>query len=217
MSAGAAPNGPARSAQQPDRDRNFAQVRSIRHITSLCNPARIRTERCAGNGRKTDAVAFMMENAMLRKVGIVLTVIALGMTAVGTDAFARGGGGGGGRGGGGGGHFGGGGFGGGHFGGGGFGGGHIGGGGFGGGFGGGHFGGGGFAGGRGFGGGHIGRMGAGHFAAPGFHGGFNTRNSGVRFHDGRRFRRGFVNPGAWYDDSCWPYDYTSPYCYDYGY
>ena len=42
---------------------------------------------------------------MLRKVGIVLTVIALGMTAVGTDAFARGGGGGHGGGG----HFGGGG------------------------------------------------------------------------------------------------------------
>jgi hypothetical protein len=146
---------------------------------------------------KTDAVASMMENAMLRKVGIVLTVIALGMTAVGTDAFARGGGGGGGHGGGGG--FGGGG---GHFGGGGFGGGH--------------FGGGGFAGGRGFGGGHIGGMGAGRFGAPGIHGGFSTRNSGMRFQDGRRFRRGFGN-GGWYDDTCWPYDYTNPYCYDYGY
>jgi hypothetical protein len=156
---------------------------------------------------KTDAVASMMENAMLRKVGIVLTVIALGMTAVGTDAFARGGGGGGG------GHFGGGGggFGGGHFGGGG-GGGHF----SGGGFGGGHIGGG-FAGGRGFGGGHIGGIGVGRFAAPGIHGGFNTRNSGMRFHDGRRLRRGFGNEGGWYDDTCWPYDYSNPYCYDYGY
>ena len=98
---------------------------------------------------------------MLRKIGIVLTVIALGMTAVQTDAFARGGGGGGhgGGGGGGGGGFGGGGHGfgggrgGGHGFGGGFGGGHIGGG-----FGGGHIGGG-FAGGRGFSGGHM--------AAPG--------------------------------------------------
>jgi hypothetical protein len=59
-------------------------------------------------------------------------------------------------------------------------------------------------------------MGAGHFAAPGFRSGFNTRNSGMRFHDGRRFRRGFVSPG-WYDDTCWPYDYTNSYCYDYGY
>src|SRR5882724_5945642 len=84
---------------------------------------------------------------MLRKIGIVVAVIALGVASVGTTAFARGGGGGGG------GHSGGGGFGGG---------GHIGG--FGGG---GHFGGGGFAG-RGFGGGGFtSRNVGGHFAGPG--------------------------------------------------
>ena len=140
---------------------------------------------------------------MLRKIGIVLTVIALGMTAIQTDAFARGGGGGHGGGGfGGGGHFGGGGFGGGHFGGGGFGGGQ--------------------SGGRGFSGGHFGTPG-GHFAAPGGHfgapgqmgRGFDSRASGLRLHDGRRFRRGFGSGGGWYD-TCWPYDYSDPYCtYDY--
>jgi hypothetical protein len=139
----------------------------------------------------------MMENAMLRKVGIVLTVIALGMTAVGTDALARGGGGGGG------GHGGGGGFGGGgHMGGGGFGGGHMGGG-----FGGARIGGG-FAGSRG--------MGGTHFASPGVHSGLTSRPSGMRLQGGRHFRRGFGG-GGWYDDSCWSYDYTNPYCYDYGY
>ena len=119
---------------------------------------------------------------MLRKVGIMLTVIALGMTAVGTDAFARGGGGGGGHGG----------FGGAHMGGG-FGGARI---------------GGGFAGSRG--------LGGGQFAAPGVRGGLTTRPSGMRLQNGRHFRRGFGG-GGWYDDSCWSYDYTNPYCYDYGY
>lgn len=118
---------------------------------------------------------------MLRKVGIVLTVIALGMTAVGTDAFARGGGGGG--------HGGGGGFGGGgHFGGGGFGGARI---------------GGGFAGSRG--------LSGGQFAAPGIRGGFATRNSGLRLHDGRGFRRGVGSDWGWYDN-CWPYDYSYTSC-----
>jgi hypothetical protein len=189
-----------RRTGRPDRRNNRIATAISRksEASGTLHPFVIRPE-FASSGmpvttEKTDAVASMMENAMLRKVGIVLTVIALGLTAVGTDAFARGGGGGGHGGGfGGGGHFGGGGFGGGHF------------------------GGGGFAGGRGFGGGHIGGMSAGHFAAPGIHGGFNTRNSGMRFHDGRRFRRGFGNEGGWYDDTCWPYDYTNPYCYDYGY
>jgi hypothetical protein len=152
-----------------------------------------------------------MECFMLRKMGIVIAVVALGLTAIQTDAFARGGGGGGGHGGGGGfggggGHFGGGGFGGGHFGGGGFGGGHIGG------FGGGHMGG--FGGprvGGGFGGAHVG-------AIP--HGGFNTRNSGLRVRGDRFGRRGFVGGygwGGWCDD--WPYDtyygygYYNGYCY----
>ena len=137
---------------------------------------------------------------MLRKIGIVLTVIALGMTAVQTDAFARGGGGGG-HGGGGGGH--GGGFGGGHGFGGGFGGGH----GFGGGFGGGHIGGG-FAGGRGFSGGHM--------AVPGravVGRGLTTRSSGLRVHGRRGLRRGFGGFG--WDDGCYPYDYNYPYCYGY--
>ena len=145
---------------------------------------------------------------MLRKVGIVLTVIALGMTAVGTDAFARGGGGGGGGGHGGGGGFGGGG----HMGGGGFGGGHMGGG-----FGGGRIGGGGFGGAH-IGGGFAGSrgLGGGQFAAPGVRGGLTTRPSGMRLQNGRHFRRGFGGSG-WYDDSCWSYDYSNPYCYDYGY
>src|ERR1700730_15868134 len=99
---------------------------------------------------------------MLRKIAIVLAVIAMGMTAIQTDAFARGGGGGGGGhgGGGGGGH----------------------GGGFGGG---GDFGGGGFGGGRGLAGGHFGggHMGAGR--------GFTTHESGLRDRGGRGFRRGF--------------------------
>jgi hypothetical protein len=139
-----------------------------------------------------------MEKVMLRKVGIVLTVIALGMTAVGTDAFARGGGGGGGHGGGGG-------FGGGGHMGGGLGGGHMGG-----------LGGGGFGGGR-IGGGFAGSrgMGGAHFAAPGIHGGLTSRPSGMRLHNGRQFRRGGY--GGWYDDSCSPYDYANPYCYQYGY
>lgn len=165
----------------------------------------IRPERAMSRSAGNNNTASMMENAMLRKIGIVLAVIALGMTAIQTDAFARGGGGGGGGGG----HGGGGGFGGGGHGGGFGGGGHFGGGGFGGG---GHFGGGGFGGGRGFSGGH--------FAAPGQmgvgRGGFNSRPSGLRLHDGRRFRRGFGND--WGYDSCWPdyYGYNSCY-YDYGY
>lgn len=150
---------------------------------------------------------------MLRKMSIVVAVIALGLTAIQTDAFARGGGGGGHGGGGGfggGGHMGGGGFGGGHFGGGGFGGGHIGG--FGGGriggLGGGHMG--------GFGGPRVGGLGGGHIGVP--HGGFTTRNSGLRFRGDRFGRRGFVGGwGGWCDD--WPYDsyygygYYNSYCY----
>jgi hypothetical protein len=188
-----------RRTGRPDRRNNriAAAISRKSEASGTLHPFAIRLEFALSGvpvtAEKTDALAPLMENAMLRKVGIVLTVIALGMTAVGTDAFARGGGGGGG------GHGGGGGFGGG--------GGHFGGGGFGGG----HFGGGGFAGGRGFGGG----MGAGRFAAPGIHGGFNTRNSGMRFNGGRGLRRGYGN--GWYGDTCWPYDYTNPYCYDYGY
>ena len=139
----------------------------------------------------------VMESIVLRKIGIVLTVIALGMTAIQTDAFARGGGGGG--------------FGGGH--GGGFGGGGHGG--FGGG---GRFGGGGLGGGH-FGAGQFGGRGfpGGHFAAPDQmgRGGFTTRNSAMRLQRGRGFRRGFGNDWGWYD-SCSPYDYGYPYCrYDY--
>jgi hypothetical protein len=128
-----------------------------------------------------------MESIMLRKIGIGLTVLALGLSAIQTDAFARGGGGGHGFGGGG--H----GFGGG---------GHA----FGGG---GHAFGGGMAS-RGFSGGPLGapgRMGMGR-------GGFESRQSGLRLHDGPRFRRGFGNTWGWYD-SCPPYDPNYPYCYDY--
>jgi hypothetical protein len=137
---------------------------------------------------------------MLRKMGIVLAVVALGMTVMQTDAFARGGGGGsGGHGGGGGGHMGGG-FGGGHMGGG-FGGGHI---------------GGGFGGGR-IGGGFTG----GHFAAPmagaraGIaRGSLATRNSGLRVRGHRGFRRGLGGDLGWggycYD---YPYGYYNDFCY----
>ena len=110
---------------------------------------------------------------MLRKFGILLTVIALGMTSIQTDAFARGGG----RG-------------------------HIGGGGFAGG----HFGGGQFGGGRAFSGGQ--------FGAPGHRGvdrgAFNSRASGLRFHDRRRFQRGFGNDPGW-SGPCFshPYSYRS--------
>jgi hypothetical protein len=131
-----------------------------------------------------------MENCMLRKMSIIAAVLALSLTAVQTDAFARGGGGGG-HGGGGGGH--GGGFGGGgHFGGGGFGGGHFGGGGFGGG----HFGG--------------GRVGVAR-------GGFASRNTGLRVRGDRGFRRGYGWGGWGWDDWCdgYPYAgyYGSGYCY----
>ena len=124
---------------------------------------------------------------MLRKIGIVVAVIALGVASVQTTAFARGGGGGGG-----GGHFGGGGFGGG--------GGHIGG--FGGG---GHFGGGGGFAGRGFGGGFTSRNVGGHFAGPGL-------ARGHRFV--RPFGFGGGDWG-WYCNQ-WPYGYYSYYgdgCY----
>jgi hypothetical protein len=59
-------------------------------------------------------------------------------------------------------------------------------------------------------------MGGAHFATPGIHGGLTSRPSGMRLHDGQRFRRGFGG-GGWYDDSCWSYDYANPYCYNYGY
>ena len=126
---------------------------------------------------------------MLRKLGIVLTVIALGMTSIQTDAFARGGGGGGGHGGG---------FGGAA---------HIGGGGFGGG----HFGGGQFGGGRAFSGEQFGAPG--HMGMD--RGALNSRASGLRLHDRGRFRPGFGNDSGWYD-SCWshPYNYRYPQCYD---
>jgi hypothetical protein len=139
-----------------------------------------------------------MENVMLRKMSVIAAVIALGMTAVQTDAFARGGGGGGGGhggGGGGGGH--GGGFGGGGHMGGGFGGGHIGG---------------------GFGGA---RIGGGHFGAPmarGFagtaRGGFTTRNSGLHVRGARGFRRGFGGDWGGYCDDLPYYTYSyNDYCY----
>ena len=133
---------------------------------------------------------------MLRKIGIVLTVIALGLSAVPADALARGGGGGG------------------HGGGGGFGGG-----GHGSGFGGVGRGFGGAGGGSHFGGGFAGGGSAGmHFGAPGRIGGgpgrFESRASGLRFHDGRHFRRGFAVDPGWYD-SCWPYEYDNPYCNTY--
>ena len=143
---------------------------------------------------------------MLRKLGIVLTVIALAMTSIQTDAFARGGGGGGGHGGGfgGGGH--GGGFGGGGHGGGLGGGGHTGGGGFGGG----HFGGGQFGGGRAFSGGQFGAPG--HMGMD--RGALNSRASGLRLHDRGRFRPEFGNDSGWYY-SCWnPYNYRYPHCYN---
>jgi hypothetical protein len=145
-----------------------------------------------------DLALSMMENSMLRKMSIILAVIALGMTAIETDAFARGGGGGGGGhgGGGGGGH--GGGFGGGGHMGGGFGGGHM---------------GGGFAGGRiggGFGGGRIGGAQAGIAR-----GGFATRSSGLHVRGDRGFRRGRGFGGdlgwGWYCDEYQPY--YNGYCY----
>src|SRR5438270_7113891 len=113
---------------------------------------------------------------MLRKTVIALLAVASVGLVSPTMALARGGGGGGG-----GGHGGGGGFGGGGHIGGGFGGARI---------------GGGFAGSRGIGGAQV--------VAPRIGGGLTTRPSGMRLHDGRRFRRGFGNEGGWYDDTCWP-------------
>lgn len=129
---------------------------------------------------------------MLRKLGIVLTVVALGMTSAQTSAFARGGGGGGGHGGG----FGGGG---GHFGGGGFGGGA-------------HFGGGGFAG-RGFSGGHIG--GGGGFAGPRMGGSVGSARGFVHAPVAGHFAHRRVGRGLRFGDGwgfyCndWPYGYYS--------
>jgi hypothetical protein len=158
--------------------------RSALHI--ICDPAEcVCSLTMPGPSTEADAAMSEMESIMLRKMTIVLAVIAMGMTAVHTDAFARGGGGGGG------GH-GGGGFGGGHMGGGGFGGGHM---------------------GAGFSGGRIGGLGGAQFGGAqfgGIHGGFTTRNSGLRSQDRRGFRRGGVGGDwGWCD---WPYEYDG-YCY----
>jgi hypothetical protein len=126
----------------------------------------------------------LMEDNMLRKIGIILAVVTIGMGAIQTEALARGGGGGGHFGGGGGGHFGGGG---------------------------GRFGGGHFAGGRVGGGGHFGNMGGGRMAFAGV--GRSGRVGGFGRH-GRRFGRGgwggWGYDACWPYD--YAYDYN-PYCY----
>jgi|SRR5882724_10063390 len=128
-----------------------------------------------------------MENVMLRKMSIAFAVIALSITAVHTNAFAR---------------YGGGGSGGGHVGG--FGGAHIGA--FAGGYGGGHVG--------AFGAGRVGAYGGNRFVGRG---GFVTHPSVLHFHDRRVLRHGWGGwgwgVGGWCDD--WPYGNNDNYgdCY----